>query len=99
MQGGITMLPPLSPTQTVSRSEGKSSASPDWRIQWHRYKASPPATRRTSVSRTKGSQRSSSMLGNAVSSSTPKDFQPNSHLRQLGYGTLMNRHAPAPGPT
>ena len=36
------MLPALSPTQTVSRSDGKRSASPDCRIQWHRYRASPP---------------------------------------------------------
>src|SRR5439155_22168955 len=84
MQGVITMLPPLSPTQTVSRSDGKRSASPDCRIQWHRDKASPPAASRTSVSRTKGTQRSSSMLGSAVSSSTPKDFQPNSHMGQFG---------------
>jgi hypothetical protein len=34
--GVITMLPALSPTQTVSRSDGKRSASPDCRIQWHR---------------------------------------------------------------
>ncbi len=33
------MLPALSPTQTVSRSDGKRSASPDCRIQWHRYRA------------------------------------------------------------
>ena len=32
------MLPPLVPTQTISgRSDGKRSASPDCRIQWHRY--------------------------------------------------------------
>ena len=35
----ITMLPALSPTQTGSRSDGKRSASPDCRIQWHRSKA------------------------------------------------------------
>ena len=29
----ITMLPALSPTQTVSRSDGRRSASPDSRIQ------------------------------------------------------------------
>src|SRR2546429_505713 len=99
MQGVITMLPPLSPTQTVSRSDGKRSASPDCRIQWHRYKASPPAASRTSVSRTKGTQRSSSMLGSAFSSSTPKDSQPNPHMGQLASRPLMNRHTPAPGPT
>ncbi len=33
MRGVITMLPALSPTQTVSRSDGKRSASPDCRIQ------------------------------------------------------------------
>src|SRR5688572_11431373 len=37
------------------------------------------------------------MLGSAVSSSTPKDFQPNSHMGVLGSCPLMNRHA-APGP-
>src|SRR5262245_10889598 len=33
------------------------------------------------------------MLGSAVSSSTPKDFQPSSHMGQLGSRPLMNRHA------
>src|SRR5205823_14949617 len=44
-----------------------------------------------------GTQRASSMLGSAVSSSTPKDFQPNSHMGVLASRPLMNRHA-APGP-
>ena len=48
MQGVSTMLPALRPTQTA-RSDGRRSANPDWRIQWHRYKASPPATSRTSA--------------------------------------------------
>src|SRR3954451_14164283 len=95
--GVITMLPALNPTQTVSRSDGKRSASPDCRIQWHRYKASPPFTNRTSVSRTHVTQRFSSMLGSAVSSSTPKDFQPSSHIGVLGSRPLMNAHA-LPGP-
>jgi len=43
------MLPALNPTQTVSCSDGRRSASPDCRIQWHRYVASPPATSRTAV--------------------------------------------------
>ena len=30
------MLPALTPTQTVSGSDGRRSASPDCRIQWHR---------------------------------------------------------------
>src|SRR3954451_6728355 len=94
MRGVITMLPALSPTQTVSCSDGRRSASPDCRIQWHRYRASPPFTSTTSVSRTQGTQRSSPMLGNAVSSSTPKDFQPNSHMGVLGSRPLMKRHAP-----
>ena len=89
------MLPALSPTQTVSRSDGRRSASPDCRIQWHRYRASPPFTSRTSVSRTQGTQRSSSMLGSAVSSSTPRDFQPSSHMGHRGSRPLMNRHARA----
>ena len=55
------------------------------------------ATSRTSVSRTRGTQRSSSMLGSAVSSSTPKDFQPSSHMGSADR-PLMNCHAPA-GPT
>ena len=97
--GVITMLPALSPTQTVSSSDGSRSASPDCRIQWHRYKASPPEASRTSVSWTRGTQRSSSMLGSAVSSSTPKDFQPSSHIGQLGSCPLMNCHAFSPGPT
>src|SRR5947207_4340237 len=33
------------------------------------------------------------MLGNAVSSSTPNDFQPNSHMGVLGSCPLMNLHA------
>src|SRR5688572_10587935 len=37
------------------------------------------------------------MLGSAASSSTPNDFQPNSHIGVLGSRPLMNRHA-APGP-
>ena len=37
------------------------------------------------------------MLGSAVSSSTPKDFQPNSHMGQMGCRPLISRHAwPAP---
>src|SRR6266480_1038153 len=90
--GVITMLPPLSPTQTVS-SDGKRSASPDCRIQWHRYNESPPFTSRASVSVTRGTQSSSSMLGNAVSSSTPMDFQPNSIIGQRGSCPLMKFHA------
>jgi hypothetical protein len=33
----ITMLPALSPTQTIWSSDGRRSARPDCRIQWHRY--------------------------------------------------------------
>src|SRR5947199_2403454 len=93
MHGVITMLPALSPTQTVSCSDGKRSASPDCRIQWHRYRASPPFTSRTSVSWTQGTHRAASMLGSAVSSSTPRDFHPSSHI---GWADcpLMNRHTP-----
>src|SRR2546428_10835944 len=40
-----------------------------------------------------GTQCSSSMLGSAVSSSTPNDFQPNSHMGVLGSCPLMNLHA------
>src|SRR6476469_3399520 len=39
------------------------------------------------------------MLGSAVSSSTPKDCQPSSHIGQLGSCPLMNCHAFSPGPT
>src|SRR6266545_7753933 len=43
-----------------------------------------------------GTQSSSSMLGSAVSSSTPKDFQPSSHIGVVAC-PLKNRHAwPAP---
>src|SRR3954447_22511069 len=90
--GVITMLPALSPTQTVS-SDGKRSANPDSLIQWHRYNESPPFTSRTSVSWTRGTQSSSSMLGSAVSSSTPMDFQPNSIIGQRGSCPLMKFHA------
>ena len=34
--GVITMLPALSPTQTVSLNDGSRSVSPDSRIQWHK---------------------------------------------------------------
>jgi hypothetical protein len=44
-----------------------------------------------------GTHCSLSMLGSAVSSSAPKDFQPSSHMGHLGSRPLMNRHA-APGP-
>src|SRR5215207_11092936 len=96
--GASTMLPALSPTQTVSRSDGKRSASPDCRIQEHRSKGAPPFTNRTSVSWTRGTQRASSMLGSAVSSSNPKDFQPSSHMGQIGSLLLVNRNAKAAPP-
>src|SRR5262249_14953457 len=80
IRGVITMLPALTPTQTVSGSDGRRSASPDCRNQWQRYVASPPSTSRTSASRTQGTHRSSPMLGSAVSSRTPTDFQPRSHM-------------------
>ena len=76
IRGVITMLPALTPTQTVSGSDGSRSASPDSRIQWHRYVASPPSTRSTSASRTQGTHRSAPMVGSAVSSRTPSDAQP-----------------------
>src|SRR5262249_26283297 len=76
IRGVITMLPALTPTQTVSGSEGSTSVSPDSRIQWHRYVASPPSTRSTSASRTHGTHRSAPMDGSAVSSRTPSDAQP-----------------------
>src|SRR3954453_4471726 len=90
----MTMLPELTPTQSVSGSDGRRAASPDCRIQWHRYVASPPSTSRTSASRTQGIQRSSPMLDSAVSSRTPTDFHPRSHI---GPGDLpeMNRQAEA----
>src|SRR6476646_6604896 len=49
-RGVITMLPALTPTQTVSSSDGRRSTRPDSRIQWHRYAASPPSPSRTSIS-------------------------------------------------
>src|SRR4051794_41874620 len=90
------MLPPLSPTQTVSGSDGRRSASPDCRIQWHRYRASPPFTSSTSASRTQVTQRSSSMLGSAVSSSTPKDFQPSSHIGVVACPAINRPSSPRP---
>ena len=61
--GVSTMLPALNPTQTLSRSDGRRSARPDSRIQWHRYSASPPLTNRASVSRIHSTQRSEPTLG------------------------------------
>ncbi len=74
IRGVITMLPALTPTQVVSGSDGRRSASPDSRIQWHRYVASPPSTSRTSASLTQGTQRSAPIVGSAVSSRRPSDF-------------------------
>src|SRR5512135_3327677 len=54
---------------------------------------SPPFTSRTSVSRTQETQRSVSMLGKAVSSNIPIDFQPSSHMGVLGSCPLMNFQA------
>src|SRR6185312_3032070 len=72
-------LPALKPTYTVLRaSEGKSSASPDRCIQYVRNWQSPPPTSNASVSSSKATQISRLMLGNAVSSSSPSDFQPSS---------------------
>src|SRR5262245_49552708 len=42
-----------------------------------------------------GTQSSLSRLGSAVSSSTPKDFQPNSHIGVLSPRPLMNPQASA----
>src|SRR5262245_10914539 len=78
--GVTTLLPSGGPTQTVLRGYGSRSADPDCRIHWRRYRTSPPATSRASVSRTQGTQRSSSRLGSAVSSSAPKDLHPNPHI-------------------
>ena len=36
IRGVITMLPALTPTQTLSDSDGNRSANPDSRIQWQR---------------------------------------------------------------
>src|SRR5918994_4796483 len=40
-----------------------------------------------------GAQFSASMLGSAVSSNTPRDFQPNSHMGVLDCRPVMNRQA------
>jgi hypothetical protein len=88
------MLPALTPTQTVSTSDGRRSASPDCRIQWHRCVASPPSTSRASASWTHGTQRFSAMPESAVSSRTPIDFQPRSHMGD-GDRPAMKRQAEA----
>src|SRR6188472_3196642 len=99
MRGVITMLPALSPTQTASSSDGMRSRNPDSRIQWYRYSASPPATRKASVSRTSGTHFSWSMLGSAVSSSTPTDLQPSPTMGSSDPWPLMKYHALSPGPS
>ena len=76
IRGVITMLPALTPTQTVSESDGSRSASPDSRIQWHKYVASPPSTSSASASRTQVAHRSEPIVGNAVSSRTPSRGPP-----------------------
>ena len=93
IRGVITMLPALTPTQTVSPSDGRRSARPEACSQWHRYAASPPSTSRTSVSRTRGTHRSASRLGSAVSSSTPIDFQPSPTVGVPRSCPLMHCHA------
>src|SRR5689334_1650607 len=94
IRGVITRLPALTPTQTVSGSDGSRSARPDSRIQWHRYVASPPSTRSTSAARTHGTQRSAPMEGNAVSSRTPSDAQPSPDMycqSELGSAAMKPR--------
>src|ERR1700678_4240184 len=81
----------------MSGSDGKRPASPDSRIQRPRYRGSPPVTSRTSASRTQETQRFLSILGSAVSSSTPIDFHPSS-VMGLGDRPLMNRHGPPGSP-
>ena len=78
-RGVITMLPALTPDpdrvaqrRQEVREPGLAASSGTGTA------ASPPFTSRTSVSRTSGTQRSSSRLGSAVSSSTPTDFHPSS---------------------
>src|SRR5579884_4405043 len=53
---------------------------------------SPPQTSRASASSTFGTHSASFIVGSAVSSSTPSDFQPSSHMG-LGAVPLMNRYA------
>src|SRR5262245_17261914 len=52
---------------------------------------SPPCTSRASVFWTSAVQYSFLMLGSEVSSRTPNDFQPNSHMG-LAVNPLMNRY-------
>src|SRR4029078_3581694 len=87
----------LTPTHTVSGSEGSRSASPDSRIQWHRYEASPPSTSSTSASRTQGPHRSAPMVGSAVSSRTPSDAQPRPEKCRKS-GSAATRRATDTGP-
>ena len=68
------MLPALTPTQTMSLSDGSRSVIPDSRIQWHRYVASPPSTSSTSAALTHGIQRSGPIVGSVDSSRRPSDF-------------------------
>src|ERR1700730_5774360 len=58
---------------------------------------SPPPTSRASVSWTRGTQCSSLILGRAVSSSTPNDFQPTSH-KGVAATPRISRHATAAPP-
>src|SRR6516164_7072932 len=82
----------------MSRSDGRRPASPDSRIQWHKYSASPPFTSRASASRTQETQRSLSILGRAVSSRAPTDFHP-SAVMGLGDRPLIKRHGPSGSPS
>src|SRR6266700_1426493 len=91
------MLPALTPRYTVSPgTDRRTSARPDCRIQYDRNTGSPPQTSRASVSRTAGTQHSSSMLGSTESSSTPKDFQPNPAKGLLLLPQIASHAWPAP---
>jgi hypothetical protein len=90
------MLPALSPTQTVSSQRRHELGQPDCRIQWHRYRASPPFTSRTS-SPDPGNPAFCIDARQRGQLQHPNDFQPSSHMGQRGSRPLMNRHA-SPGP-
>ena len=79
------------PDRVSAKARGRPG--PTRRMWWARYRESPPFTSRTSVSSTRGTQAPSRDVGSAVSSSTPRDFHPSSHMGVVAC-PVMNRYAP-----
>ena len=89
---GITRLPALTPTHTVSSSDGSRSASPDSRIQWQRNVASPHVGSGTSAS-DQGTQRLRADRRAAAQLEEPSDF----HSRDVMHQPAVTKSGAAIG--